>query len=343
MDSQTKNNNKKLLLAFIVLLWICTTYLAFNAFKMEATLSSNVIENSIQQKTTFSFKIDAKPSTLFPSGGLIDPESFIFTKLIKSFKVHINSSIISDKAINVSGTKKVSLQLVADQFWKRDYTLAPEAKFDLNGLSNEIFNNDYNVDIASLLDFIQKVEIETGTRSDKYLFKIKPEVIGKIQYEDNELPIDVMPEISLQPITNQIQIIGDKESSKSNKIERTNLITQKFKIFGLSFSLNLARYLFSFLSLVFLILSIYIFKKLTLKTKDISENDSIYKKHIDRIIPLKEDLEKDNINLVKIDSLKSLIKISNEKELPIFSFSINEKLLNFYIIDNKYIYDYEIK
>jgi hypothetical protein len=348
-----KNKQKPFYIS-IVVLWIISTIFAWKAFRQPLQIERKTPENRIVQKTDMEYKIGVIPCSLYPDGGIIKPEGFIFTNITDSIKIHINSIVSADRPISVKGACHVIAKLKAEGLWERQYLLKEKAHLEMEAKENRLIEGEYTIKPAVFLNFIEAVEEDTKTRSARYLLTVKPLFEGNIVYNDTKIPLDSSPELTFEITNSLIKLVDERgdnltddqtvsidkrEFLKEDIIERTETINQKFNFLGLEFPTIAVRCIFSLMSLLLLahILS-DILRKNRLKRDSLSDAARIDIKYRGRLIPIKRQL--DMSSFLKLDSFKLLLKIADDKEQPIFRYEDLNKIVMYYVVDENHIYSY---
>lgn len=341
LTKRPKKSFKKWVIGALGIVWILSTILAYKALKQPLKVEQRNVENRIIENTTFNYKVEVEKSTLFPKGGIVEPEETMFTSITKAIHLNINSNITSDGPVTVQGIKRVYIKLVAEGLWERQFILDPEKKFNLQGNENKLVDNDYAVDIKEIAEYIEDVEKEIIVRPDKYLLTIKPEFEGNIIYNGNEFPIDSAPEFSFE-FSNQIKQIGESEFTIEKPIETIMSISQDFKLLNISIPLMTARLMFSIISLALLgLVSLGIYRPFKLNDADESAADRIDKRYKNRLINIERNILVSNKINVNIKSFKSLIQLADDKEQPVLRYKNSDiGRVYYYVIDGDCVYSY---
>lgn len=335
-------NNKKIIYGLVAILWLAFTILVVNTLRHPNQIVKEINENNIVQETTFNYKADIVPYSLNPRGGIVDIEGSIFTKITKDVILHINTSIKADKPIRISGTKKVILTVIAEDLWEKEYLLERETSFNMEGTDNKIIDDDYAINLQELTSFMKIVEEEIGTRPSRYIFEIKPIINGKIIDNEKEIPIDQEPKTFVDYSQNQMMVSMDNIFTKTIPINTYLTISQKLDILGLEVAVKTAKYIFTSTYIILLIALITLaslkIKKNKLKLSEVQIIDKKYKARLINVVQAVNKLDRDQVIL---DSFKSLLIISDERDTPIFRYEYDGKV-SYYIINEGYVFVYEI-
>lgn len=324
-------------------------FIVFGVFAIKALFTPKQInktytENKIQQKTSYSFKAEIIPCTLYPQGGIISPEGPMFTKITNTIIVDVVSLVISDKPVKLTGSYKTVVELAAEDLWKKEYLLDQKNHIELEGKEIEYFKKSYSVDLTKINDFIFKVEEEINIRPNKYTIRIKPYFIGSIVYQDEVIDIDSSPEFNFDYSNGKIQLSEETPQNntfiKEDIVEKHKTIYQSLNILGVGLPLIFSRYLFTILCI--LILSFYVYtaiKAIKSKRRMLTEAQKIDKKYHNRMIHVYTGFDLSNKNVITLTCFKSLVQLSDDKDLPILRYGGKEdKTVMYYIIDGDCVF-----
>lgn len=354
-DALKRLKNSKLLLVGAVALFMVFAVLSVDALRRPQKIEEKVVSNKIVQKTNFDYKIEVKPCILYPDGGIVSPEGDIISEITKSIKLTVNSDITSEKPVTVKGTQKVTFSLIAENLWERQYVLTQEKPFEMNGMENKIIQSEYVINLQELYDFMEKVQKEIKAYPEKYLIKLKPQLNGNIIFEDKEIPLDTTPEITFEAGSNFIKLLDSEENQESEKktngrefiketpVENINTIYPEYNLFGRNFPIIAVRYGFSITALLLLLFIIYSLKqKIKLpEGKVLSEAEKIDKKYKSRLLFLQGAINKKDKSVFTLQTFKSLINLSDERELPIVRIKNDDMTVSYQVVDGDCIYVYE--
>lgn len=327
------------------ILCLLSMLLSYKAIIQPLQIEQKSITNTINQKVSFNYNVEVLPSTLYPQGGIVETKDAILTRIVKSIRLHLESSVKSDKLVEVDGMEKVTLLVIADGLWEREFPLTQEKKISFKGTDNKIIKEDIIVDVASIAAYIQKVEKETEIRPERYLLKVQPRIDGNIVFENNIIPLDTSFEMVFEYSSYIVKPIGEKEFIKATPIEEVTMLVNNFKLFKTTIPLSTAKYLFPLLSISFLIAIIFGVLSNKKKSKDIKPEATIIDgRYGNRLTYLENKLNSGSKVVISLKSFKPLTRISDEKEIPILRFNnedINE--VTYCVIDGDCIYNYIAK
>ncbi len=334
--------HKKVIYSFSIILWIVFTVFVLNIIFHPTEILEETYENKVVEETLFSYKADMIPYFLNSRGGMTNIEKVTFTKVTKDIILHIKTSIKSDKPVSIKGSKKVILRLVAEDLWEKEYELEGETSLAIEGTDITIIDNDYNINIPELMNFIRIGEEEINLRPTKYTFEIEPIIEGVILYDGKEIPIDQSPQTFLEYSQTQIKVSEENKFSTTTPITKNIVIPQYYNMMIMEIPMKTAKYMFgSFYLMVLLIFMIVTFRHFKRNKLKLSETQIIDKKYKLRLINVLEEVDKLNNEKVVLGLFKSLVIISDEKESPIFRYENEEKVV-YYVLDGRYIYLYQI-
>ncbi len=265
----------------------------------------------------------------------------MYANITKAIHINIISKVTSDRPVLVKGTKKIIVRLIADGLWERHFVQEAENNINLQGSENKVIENDYIVDIKNIAAYIEKVEKEINVMPRRYVLNIKPQIEGSIIYDDTIIPVDTAPELSFE-FSSQIMQVGEKEFVRETPIQTTVTLIQNFKFFNMEIPIITARYIFSISSLIFLSIIIFaVFINIKGNKKDSSEVSLIDKKYASKMMLIDNDIVMLNKINVNVKSIKALVQLADDKELPIlrYKYSAQDNVF-YYVVDGDCIYKY---
>ncbi|MDP5274389.1 DUF5305 family protein [Chengkuizengella axinellae] len=316
------------------------------SFLQPTTIVEESIDNKIVQSTSFEYKANIIPNILYPDGGTIDPGITILPKITESILIHIKSSVSVNQPVEIDHNNQVKLVIKAKELWQKEIPLTSIGQASLTETpENEtlLLNDEYKIDLESIISFIESVEEETGISVSSYQLNIVPNLSGVINYNSNEIPLNSEAYINFEYTTNNIKFVESNEVLEEETLINKTVIPQYFQLISLNIPYPLLRVFFSVLSFgIILYFLLYIQNKLKHRRKSISEATKIDKKYTKRFINVKEKVNTLNKSMLKIESMKALMQIVDEKDLPIFRFHDGIKNTTMYfLIDDQYIYSYD--
>lgn len=338
-----KENNKKIVFTLVILLIISVPISVYSLVKPIST-SNQITDNSLEISTSYDYKATIKPNILYPDGGTVEVGNTIFKKITTSIPVHLKSTINSENVVIAKGSQEIHLIVKAGEFWERTFPLAQKQTFEQKGKQIPIIDNTFNVNLEEVNTFIAKVEEETGISPNQYAIEIVPNILGTINYEGRERDFQLDDKLVFQYSFDEITLASEKTFSSETPFMSSEVITNSFTVFGFSMPLILIRTISTLIASILLIVLIYTNKNLLLnRNKPIrSQVDKINKKYGNRIITVSQKLNIDLKSIITLSSFTSILKVADEKELPIFCHKIHEDgTALYFIVDGDYVYNYE--
>lgn len=339
-------NKKRIAYILLIFVFIISTGFALQAFQQPLQIEERVEENNISFKTTFEYKASVQPCTLYPQGGIVVPDEAIFSNITDKLLVKVNSTVEADKPVKVDGTKKVLLTLTADRYWERSFILEQDTPINLEGTINSIINKEYSINLVDIRNYIEQVAGELKLQPSSYLLRIRPILEGQVIYGEEKIQLDRELELTFDYTDSVIRLNKDAqlEFFKETPIIMSDIIEQSFILFGKEYPLVAARYTFSVISLGSLIfILVNLAKKIRIKRLMVTNITKIDKKYKGRIINLERELDVKDKICITIDSFKSLLKIADEREQPVFRKLASQDLAHYYVVDGDYIYKTEVR
>jgi hypothetical protein len=347
-DDQTKNErskfiSSKIMLGVSILLLVLFSAIAFRTFTSPEHVNMVTYMNNIQQKTDYSYKIDVIPSSLYPYGGTITPEHRIFTKITENLIVSISSMIRAEKPVLVEGSYKIIIKLVAEDLWEKEYNIIiSNQKINIEGTEISLINDAVRIPIHDILEYTQIMEQELGYSSDRYLISINPIIEGTIKAGNKSNPITSPPELTFSLTSRDISLIGEKSFVNDNPVQETEVLVSDYNFMGFSIPLSIARLVSFILTLGPLTyISLYTVNALRNQKENIYESVAIDLKYKNRLINLKRSFDYSDKYILIVDDFKSLVRIADEKELPILRFEASAVSVNYFVINGQCIYSYQ--
>lgn len=337
-----KKNNKNLFIILIILLAVSTTLSVFSLLQ-PTTITNQTSGNTPQIVTNYDYKATITPNILYPNGGTIDAGETIFKKITTAIPFNLNSTIHSQGEITAEGTYEVQLVIKAGGFWERAFPLEQKQTFHLSGTTLPVIDQAFTIDLEKIYDFIMQVEHETDIRPSEYSIEVVPNIEGTIHSAGKELAIPKQDNLIFQYLYEEMTLASDTTfTSQLTPVVATQIMPNSFNLFGLSVPLASIRISSTILSF-FLLLSIIYLRKSTLTQRStLPCIEKINKKYAKRLIPVTQKINVNENSIFTLDSFKSILKIADEKELPIF-FCKNHQVgsAEYFIVDGNYVYSYQ--
>lgn len=338
-DIKTPVNNKKaskVYLGIAVVLFLIFSMLSFKSIKQPLQYEEKTTLNNIVQKTNITYSTEALPN------GMRSVNGAIFTKVQKYIKVHVTSTVTSEKPVSIKGEGTIYYSLIAEELWDQSTPISKKTKVDLNGSNNTIINSDFQINFRDIKDTIKIVENEiTGIGAGKYTLKIKPDFEADILFENKRIPLDNTYELNFEYSNGLVKLIGEnKELVKNTPIEEITVIKSSFALLGITLPLVLSRYIFLSISAVLFMLIIISIRSTKLGLSSNTQSISyIDRKYSDRIIRLQQEPNLENKIQLSLSSFKELIQIANDKDLIVLRYDKgNSNIVSYLVIDGESIF-----
>lgn len=337
-----KNSRKSIYILVPALLLAAS--LSIYTSSQSATTTNVKNDSSVQIGTTYDYRATITPNILYPDGGTVEVGDTLFRKITTAIPFNLKSTLSSANEVIAKGTHEVRLVINAGDLWKKSFPLEQKQTFEQQGTDISILNNPYKIDLEKIGAFILQVEDETGISLPQYTIEVVPNIVGTIKYDGEEKTIQIEDKLTFQYSYDNIVLSSEKKFVSTTSFTTTEVITNTFKLMGISLPLTPVRIVSTVLSLLLLLTLLYTNKDFFSKrnTQSTSQIDKIHKKYGNRIIPVSK---KENIahkSIITLTSFKSVLKIADEKELPIFYHKIHQDgRAAFFIIDGDYFYTYE--
>ncbi len=338
-----KKTNIKLIYVLLPI-FIVSAAISVYSLSKPASVTEVINDNSLQMETSYDYKATITPNILYPEGGTIEVGNTIFKKITTAIPFTLKSTVKSENEVIAKGTHEVQLVVKAGEFWDKTFPLESKQSFEQKGTDLSILNETFTIDLEKIKTFITQVEEETGIRPDQYVLEVVPNIQGTINYAEKESVLKAEDKLIFQYSYEEIKLASEKEYSSVTPFTTNQVIKNTISLFGFVIPLNLVQIVSMLLSVLLLIPMVFIYKtwmKDQIKPT-MSQVDKINKKYGSRIITVSQKENVSQKSIFTLYSFKSLLKISDEKELPIFSFreSLNESA-TYFIIDGDYFYNYE--
>ncbi len=334
-------HNSKRLYSVLSILWIVLLVISIFAFSKPLSIEEQGIKNNIVQKTTFDYEVDLLPSLLHPGGGTVTPEGPIFTKITRAINLSINTQVLSDKPVTVEGTRRIICRLIAENLWEHDYFLRDTQEFNLSGTDNSLSGGLISIPIEQILGFFDRVQEEISAYPDGYTIKIILQLTGVIRDGDQEIPIDSSPELTFRLSNQTLELVGEREFVSETPIYENRIIHSTFNIMGKAIAIKNIRIIpISILLLLTIYLALGYGYRFYEQRSIQSELERILKRYSKRLTYLKSNPDAAERMVLDLKSFDDIIRISEDRDLPILSFHEKEDSAIFYVIDNSIIYSY---
>lgn len=342
-SQSTKEKMTRIGIVVIGLVWIISTYMAYKAIIQPIAIEKTVVENTIEVKSAYDYKVRVNPSILYPTGGVVTPDLAIFNSLTDQLIVQLGSNIISKENVTVKCDVEINYNIISNEMWDRTFNLIPRQTKHSEGVTHTILDEEKTLNLKEIFDYIKSIEEQTLVRPNGYLVVISQTIKGNV-YDSNGIIHEINNELKIPfEVKNQyIRYAGEtleKEFVESFPIEKKVLIPQEFNLFNMQISIVLARYIFGASAIILFVLLILVIKKVKRQNEN-SEELLIDKKYKNKIVEVIDKLDIEGLPHIRLKSFKALLKVSEEKDENILKYSDNDQEVYYYILGVTSIYFY---
>lgn len=339
-----KKNNKKLFLSLLSLLLIVAV-LSIYSWITPRTTTLQPDDRTPEIETTYTYKAMIKPNVLYPNGGTIEVGDTLYKKITTAIPFDLKTVINAEEEVLVKGIYDVQLLIKAEDIWEKAFPLQNKQSFEQRGTDISVIDNSYQIDLDQVKSFILQVEDETGIRHSQYELEVVPTIQGEIQYADRVRDFDIQDKLEFDYFSEEIQLASDKRFTTAIQFNDTQTIVNSFSILGFSLPLIPVR-ITSTTLFVLLLLSI-LFSLVYLDEGPVKkavkpEAERLNKKYGRRLIRISQQINFEGKTIVPFETFKSMLKIADEIEQPIFFYENgNDHSQLYLIVDVVCVYMYE--
>jgi len=330
-------SNKALI--FIILAWIVTTLLTAHAFTTSQFIEQRFNENMITQRTVFDYKTKELPN------GINGVEGIIFPKTQNVIDIYIETTVNAVEPVNVKGNYSVLLKIIAEGLWERAVTLEDEKYFDNQGETVEVINQKLSIDLEKILSDIEIISNEViGYSPSKFLLNIVPVIEGEITYENNKIDLESAMVMTFELSQNQVVLTGEKEYLKETPVDEVKVLEHKINLFGLMIPVPVYRYISLFIFVIYSAFALLVLiSKRQIGIEQMTEAGQVERKYKNRLIPIQQPIDYKNKVPIPLESIKSLVRISDEQDRGILKYQCDaDGKVFYYVIEDDYIYTHII-
>lgn len=338
-------------LVYIVAAVLLITFLILTciSFSIPYLIQETIVTNNIEQTCDIGYSAEVVACTLYPKGGIIKPEGILMGSIAKYLVFDVEALVQSDRPVDISGTSRVNAILVADRLWEREFPLSRQTNVNATGEHNVLISGTFRLDVNKIFKFIDQVEKETQIPPNKYVLRIRPEIEGLIisdEFRTELAPVpDVIFEISGKKLI-QVSESGDEIFSQDDMeafsvktpVTQSNSIMQNIILAGIAIPVLSVRYILCGLTFALACFWLFIFMRAHVKRAQPSEEEKIEKKYGHSIYPLNLQMQSLGKQTLELGSFARLLKLSEDRELPIFKANGDEKTPYYLLIDADYVY-----
>jgi hypothetical protein len=328
----------------MIILMIFSTGFTIYTFLQPATTTNQVNDNTSKIETGYDYKAEITPNVLYPKGGTVDVGNTIFKKITSAIPFNLKSTIHSERQVTARGTHEVQLSIKAGELWERKFPLEQKQVFEQKGTDISVVDYTSKIDLEQVQSFIMQVEQETGIKPTQYTLEVLPNIQGTINDSGVEKTFQLQDKLIFQYSFEEILLASEKNFTSMISFTSSQVDSKSFTVFGQELLLSFVRIGSTICSILLLLIFLYAAKisKTIMITTKTSEIEIINKRYANRIIPVSQKINITQKSIFVLDAFKSIIKIADEKELPIFfNKDQKEEMAIYFIVDGEYLYTYE--
>lgn len=349
--SKAGNKGNRFKLIVMAILTIISIIFALISFITSPTVYETTTTNDINQKCNIQYEAAVKKCILYPDGGIIEPEGALLSTITDYMIFHINSFVEGNDTLRVSGSSYVDAVLISDNYWERHFPLSKESEFDSTAKHITIIDGEFKLNVSEIFGFITQVEAETNAQPYEYYLKILPVINGEITYKEHhaglESPLPLLFKLTGNSIERVAEMRGEVIANDNSLLfERSTpatedaIVQQSVVFLGIDLPVIAARSIFIILTAASAIYWILYFRKVRkMKFDLLSEEQIIEKRYAKRILNSNIDI-KCLSNQYELCAFKDLVRLADERELPIFKGEQNSEYVYYLVIDTNTVYSY---
>jgi len=331
------NSVKVAIIVIIALILLFSVIFTVNAYLKPATLQKEVSKLEYHQVGNYNYVAYLNKSLLYEGKETLMPgQGTIFRNITKNINASLLYRLTINKYSKITGTYTITAQITTDN-WNKTYTIVSETLFKSNG-TYAIFSEQFPIDYLYYENITHQIEEETELDEKEPMLIIQANILLYIESDDEIIYETLNPSLTatLDRKTIDIEFGEDNEDSgegtplikevtDQDVIEERNIWT-----------------IILVLSIICLILIVILLKRGEKLTETEKENKKIMKKYKEWIVIIDREPIKDDSDVINVNSMEDLIKISEELGKPIFYYSKHKDYHNYYVLDESIIYRYYI-
>ncbi|MGN7385454.1 DUF5305 family protein [Sporosarcina sp. SAFN-015] len=331
------NKTRNLILSSVLAVSIA---ILIYSFLQPTTSTTTTHSNPTGITTIYDYKATIKPNVLNTSGGTVPVGDTILKKITTAIPIDMKTIITSTEDIVVEGEHEVQLTVVAQDLWEKTFPLEKKQSFQQKGTAISIMDGTYSIDLDKINAFITQAEEETGITPSKYSLLVTPMIKGTIHFDGIKRELQVNENLVFHYLFDSIVLASEKEFTSPIQFGSIETITNTLNFLGVVVPVSVLRISSLLSSLVLSLLWIYV-NNIMKPRKRKSQIESINKKYGNRIIAVSRNEGMDGKSILLLSDIKSLLKIADEKELPIFVQQEGVERASYFIVDGNQLYKYE--
>lgn len=325
---------KKFIILLITLAVLTLISITSTLYAYQQPIYQTVIFGTYQQYGIYNYTAQLKPNIIYNKTILTPNEGTLYTNIVNYVNITFTYTFMSTPGpTDQTVQHQILIQLESPGKWARNLTII-EAR-ELFQLTDDL-NFTFQINPKKVAELVEKIENETGLSSPNYRINISPTIhvkanttVGIIEDTFNpKLTIAFVQDpsigkyIAIWPLKNSIEkIIGAEQ------------ILQSWVL-----NLRIASIIFVMVSASGLTIMTRLHIKTKPKVKTIAKIIAPYK---DIVAETTQSPPETN-TVIEVKSLEDLAKIADIMNKPILYLG-NEKVHNFYVIDDKITYQHWLK
>ena len=300
---------------------------------------------SYKSTPNVNYEVYLKPNIIFDGGMLPEGQPYI-TSLVDFMNVSFAHSFEGSKEAKITGSYNITARVggysgSGDEIktiWSKTYTLLPDKKFSVSSDKLEI-KEQLKVNMKPYYDFLEQVKNELKINTSTEL-EVKMNLNYTAETEDGSITEEFSPSL-VMPLSSQyfeITKAGTKAKEGDIKKTATEKIPPDYTAVGACAAV-LAVLIGSVLFILFAV------SEPTDEDIYVHKINQIFRRHSNRLVCVDTDKYDGWDHFCRVHSIEDLVKICDELEKPImYKHSDDIKEMNeFYVIDSKTIYMYEVQ
>jgi len=341
--------NKKIRIVLIVVLIIAfcgASFLLYREANYPGFREEKVALYSYNNAANVDYRVYLKENELYNSIYLDEGKIYI-TEFVDYIDTIFKYEFKGDKAKDLRGSYNIIARVQGYNtgkndniviIWERDFTLVPTTSFTINSERKAIEEN-LKITLGNYNNFVSRI-----IQASKVNCSASLNVIMNISIEGDTgvgyIEETIAPTLTIPLNTSMFEISGNTDIEQPGAIEETRQVqlpVNRKKI-------NIYAIIVSVLLLALGYLKFFTVSKLD---KDLYKKQlkSIFRKYGDRFVALKREIEAANGNIIQVNSMDDLVRVSDELSKPImYKYSSDYKDINsFYVVDEDEVYVFSLK
>ena len=343
-----RNSIRITVIVISIVVFAISSYLFNRSFYLDNSPRMSKDIYTYQNEFTSNYSINIKNNPYVPEKSLPSGQTYV-SDLVDSINMNINYKYIASADSTVKYDYKIDVILNSvytdngKQYsvWNKTYNIL--TKNNLSSNRDIDINEDFKVDYKSYHQEVKNFKQSFGMSLDSYLY-IRLTVNTHTDVNNHPVDNEYTSDFSIT-IGNKIGVVNSKDNDrKIGSVQGENAITSQRKV-------NVPQLIFSIAVMIFCIYVIYCIR---FKTKKYYAIKNEYKLELNRILRSCEDkiviVKNNNINkdenVIDVDNIDELIKLSEELYKPILcwiSDDINNQEACFSVISSKVRYRFILK